>query len=78
MLSNQPQGGFITRKPTPAFVVASSTWGGEGFGFFFQRNPPPQPANPRQRGGQYYRQPQPGYPAQPGYPVQQGYPMQRW
>ena len=73
VLSDQPQGGFITRKPTPVAVVDSSSWGGEsGFGFFFQPNPPPQPANPRQRGGQYYRQPQ------PGYPVQQGYPMQRW
>jgi hypothetical protein len=61
VLSNQPQGGFITRKPTPVNVAESSTWGGEGFGFFFQPNPPPQPANPRQRGGQYYYQPQPGY-----------------
>ena len=37
VLSNHPQGGFITRRPTPAVEVAdSSTWGGEGFGFFFQ------------------------------------------
>jgi lipoprotein-anchoring transpeptidase ErfK/SrfK len=77
VLSNQPQGGFITRRPTPAIDVAdSSTWGGEGFGFFFQPgwNSQPQTSNTRQRGGQPY------YPAQRGYPVQQGYPMQpgRW
>ena len=77
VLSNQPQGGFITRQPTPAVDVAdSSTWGGEGFGFFFQPgwNSQPQTSNTRQRGGQPY------YPAQRGYPVQQGYPMQpgRW
>src|SRR5256885_4450664 len=32
VLSNQPQGGFITRKPTPVNIAESSTWGGEGFG----------------------------------------------
>jgi lipoprotein-anchoring transpeptidase ErfK/SrfK len=36
VLSNHPQGGFITRKPTPPEVqVAGSD---EGFGSFFQRN----------------------------------------
>ena len=78
VLSNHPQGGFITRRPTPAVEVAdSSTWGGEGFGFFFQQ---PQTSNTRQRGGQPYYPAQRGYPAQQGYPVQQGYPMQpgRW
>ena len=83
VLSNQPQGGFITRRPTPAVDVAdSSTWGGEGFGFFFQPgwNSQPQTSNMRQRGGQPYYPAQRGYPAQQGYPVQQGYPMQpgRW
>ena len=83
VLSNQPQGGFITRQPTPAVDVAdSSTWGGEGFGFFFQPgwNSQPQTSNTRQRGGQPYYPAQRGYPAQQGYPVQQGYPMQpgRW
>ena len=83
VLSNQPQGGFITRRPTPAVDVAdSSTWGGEGFGFFFQPgwNSQPQTSNTRQRGGQPYYPAQRGYPAQQGYPVQQGYPMQpgRW
>ena len=84
VLSNQPQGGFITRRPTPAVDVAdSSTWGGERFGFFFQPgwNFQPQTSNTRQRGGQPYYPAQRGYyPAQQGYPVQQGYPMQpgRW
>jgi hypothetical protein len=83
VLSNQPQGGFITRRPTPAVDVAdSSNWGGEGFGFFFQPgwNSQPQTSNTRQRGGQPYYPAQRGYPAQQGYPVQQGYPMQpgRW
>lgn len=69
VLSNQPQGGFITRKPTPTIVAEEgSTWGGEGFGFFFQPNRAPQPANPRQRGGQYYQQQQPGYQSRPRWP----------
>jgi L,D-transpeptidase catalytic domain len=61
VLNNQPQGGFITRKPTPPDVlVADRNEGGFGFGFFnFQ--PTPQPVSPRQRGGQYYRQWQPGW-----------------
>jgi hypothetical protein len=65
VLNNQPQGGFITRRPSappPDVNVASGdSWGDNGFGFFFQRNPEPQPGYPRQRGGQYYR------------PVQQGW-----
>jgi hypothetical protein len=71
VLNNQPQGGFITRKPTVNVQVASENnfWGNDGF-FFFQRNPPPQPGNPRRGGGQYYppppvqprwQQPQPGW-----------------
>ncbi|MCS3727528.1 L,D-transpeptidase [Bradyrhizobium betae] len=65
VLSNHPQGGFITRKPTappPMEMASDDGWGngGNGFGFFFQqRDPNPQPVNPRrQRGGQYqYYQP---------------------
>ena len=36
VLSNQPQGGFITRKPTADVLVASDD--GFGFGSFFQRS----------------------------------------
>src|SRR6202012_5005787 len=39
VLSNQPQGGFITRKPTAPPVVASE---GDMFGSFFQRSWSPQ------------------------------------
>jgi hypothetical protein len=62
VLSNHPQGGFITRKPTapPVEMASDDGWGngggfgGNGFGFFFgQRDPNPQPVNPRRRGGQY-------------------------
>lgn len=64
VLSNQPQGGFITRKPTaPAMIASDDGWdnGGNGFGFFFQqRDPYAQPANPRRRGQyQYYQSTQP-------------------
>jgi len=39
VLSNQPQGGFITRQVTPDDLVVSDNPGaGDGFGFFFQRN----------------------------------------
>jgi hypothetical protein len=61
VLNNQPQGGFITRKPTPMVDVrvasGGSFWGGDGgFGSFFQPSPPPQPpANMRRRGGLYYQ-----------------------
>ncbi len=87
VLNNQPQGGFITRKPTPPtdMIVAGDSgwgdngWGGNnGFGMFFQRGPAPQVVDPRRRGGQYYYpQGQQGYPqVQQGYPqVQQGW---RW
>ena len=69
VLSNQPQGGFITRKPTaPDALMASGNDPGDngfGFGFFnFQRAPEPQPVPPRRRGGQYY---------QPMQPVQRGF-----
>lgn len=49
VLSDQPQGGFITRQPT---VVANrDEFGDDGFGSFFQ-----QPGGYRQSGG-YYQQP---------------------
>jgi L,D-transpeptidase catalytic domain len=62
VLSNQPQGGFITRKPTVNVEVASDA--GFGFGSFFQRSWDSQGnqlGDPRRRGGQTYQQVQPGY-----------------
>src|SRR5215471_10360654 len=38
VLNNQPQGGFVTRRPTTDALVASdNVWGDNGFGSFFQR-----------------------------------------
>ena len=54
VLSNQPQGGFITRQPTADVNVASDD---DGFGSFFQRSWDGQPFAPRRRGGQYYYRP---------------------
>jgi hypothetical protein len=51
VLSNQPQGGFITRKPTPAVTVA----GDNGFPFFGGWDS--QTGDTRQRGGNYWGQP---------------------
>jgi hypothetical protein len=60
VLSGQPQGGFITRKPTPDVQVANGNfWADDGFNPSYQRSwepQPPQPTNPRRRGGQYYYQ----------------------
>ena len=53
VLSNQPQGGFVTRRPTVNVPVASSNpWGdgGFGFGFFDQPSPGRQTGNTRRRG----------------------------
>jgi hypothetical protein len=54
VLSNQPQGGFITRKPAVNVMVADRD-GDDFFSSFFQRTPEPQPAMPRRRGGQPYQ-----------------------
>jgi hypothetical protein len=61
VLSNQPQGGFMMRRPTVVDVpVASNDWGNNnGFGFFFQPNWNSQPGNPRPRAGQNYQPMQP-------------------
>jgi hypothetical protein len=84
VLNNQPQGGFITRKPTVDVIARNGGWGedGSGFGgqfFFFQRSPAPQPGPgfqsgyPRPRGQYYYQgQSQPNY-----YQGQQNY-YQSW
>ena len=70
VLNNQPQGGFVTRRPTADVLIAGDSSWGDGGGFFFQRNPDPQmfqrnpdpqAGNPRRRSGQYY------------YPVQRGW-----
>jgi len=56
VLNNQPQGGFVTRRPTADILVANGNyWGNGGFGFFFQRNWNSQPANTGPRAGQYYQ-----------------------
>src|SRR6516225_8238645 len=56
VLNNQPQGGFLMRRPTVNVRVARGNyWGNEGFGFFFQPNWNSQPGNTRPRAGQYYQ-----------------------
>jgi hypothetical protein len=50
VLNNQPQGGFVTRRP-----------GHRGFGSFFQRNVDSQSGSARRRGGQYYPQARRGW-----------------
>ena len=60
VLSDQPQGGFITRKPSEVLMADDDSWGNgnrqsdDGFGFLFQRNPNPQPSNMRRGGGQFF------------------------
>ena len=79
VLSNQPQGGFITRQPSNDVLAGDPNgWGDGGFGFFFNPNVHSQPANPRQRGGgqYYYYQQQPGYPQPP--PAYQPRPRWSW
>ena len=63
VLSNQPQGGFITRKPTPSDMLIAGP-NDEGFSPFFQPAWNPQAVNTRRRGGQEY-QPQEYQPMQP-------------
>jgi L,D-transpeptidase catalytic domain len=79
VLSNQPQGGFITRRPTVNVEVAN--YQNDGFfGFLFQPNRGFQTGNPRfqsewdaqgnprQRRGRTYQQVQPGWqPMQPAW-----------
>ena len=56
VLSNQPQGGFITRRPsTDAFVASDYVRDDNGFGFFFQRNWNSQTGNVRRPSGQDFR-----------------------
>ncbi len=54
VLNNQPQGGFLMRRPTDDIPIASGNdWGDDGF--FFQRNWNSQPVYRRPRAGQYYQ-----------------------
>ncbi len=68
VLSNQPQGGFITRQPSADVSIASGEGYDDGFGSYYQRSWDGQPiAPPRRRGGQiYFRPMQPGW-GQPGW-----------
>jgi hypothetical protein len=68
VLSNQPQGGFLMRRPTVGVPVArrrtvgvpvaSNYRGNDGFGFFSQRNWNSPPAYTRPRAGRFYEMPQ--------------------
>jgi len=49
VLSNQPQGGFKTRRPTPAPPVIKPWEGGGFFSFFDQPSPPPDNSRRRSR-----------------------------
>jgi len=49
VLSNQPQGGFKTRRPTPAPSVSKPWNGGGFFSFFDQLSPPPDKGRRRGR-----------------------------
>ena len=52
VLSNQPQGGFITRRPTvDTSAESANAWGNGGFGFFDQRSFDRQTGDRRRRGG---------------------------
>jgi len=52
VLSNQPQGGFITREPsTDAFVASDNYRYDNSFGLFLQRGWGPPTGNARRRGG---------------------------
>jgi hypothetical protein len=55
VLNNQPQGGFVTRRPTADVAVASDNfWGDDGLRSLFQPWNS-QTGNTRRRGGQYYQ-----------------------
>jgi hypothetical protein len=74
VLSNHPQGGFVTRKPSDVQVARGDDWSNDGFGSFFQRGwgaqngyqsgwgyqPGPQPNGGYQTGSQRKGAPQPG------------------
>jgi hypothetical protein len=53
VLSNHPQGGFITRHPTDDLLVSGNVWDGASVGSFLQRSWDSQSGNTRRRGGLY-------------------------
>jgi hypothetical protein len=56
VLSNQPQGGFITRKPsTESFIANDDGQDDDGFGFFFERNWNSGRGNTRPSARRYYQ-----------------------
>jgi len=62
VLSNQPQGGFVTRQPTAEMSDANGNDGDDnGFGYYSQRNWDSESVNTRRRGGAYYRPAQPSW-----------------
>jgi hypothetical protein len=61
VLNNQPQGGFVTRRPTADVAVASGNFWDDGLGSLFQPNRNAQPGTTRLRSGPTY------------YPVQRGW-----
>ena len=61
VLSNQPQGGFITREVSPDVYVANDNFRNDGF-FFPQRGWSPQTGNTRRRDGQGYQDQQRWWP----------------
>lgn len=62
VLNNQPQGGFVTRRPTADVAIAGGNfWGDDGLGSLFQPNWNSQTGNTRRRSGQYYYQGQRGW-----------------
>jgi hypothetical protein len=59
VLSNQPQGGFVTRLPTPRVddgLMSDNVQSDDGFGIFSQRSWGLQTGDPRRRGGRSYPQ----------------------
>lgn len=60
VLSDQPQGGFITRKPSEVLMADDNGWGNgnrqddDGFGLFSQRDPNSQPGNTRRSRSQFF------------------------
>src|SRR3954464_11722596 len=74
VLSNQPQGGFITRTPSTEAIMVSEQGTDDGFGWFFQRGRGGQPGNPYQRDWDYQRSwgPQRGWGPQPDGSLRRG------